>query len=207
MGKSSQKTNSVSNTVYGSTTTSNPYATAKTNNSGTKASFKKGTALDTIYNFVNKNTANLLDEYLNPTLDSNVNQAKINAFTKNLNQQALSALENNIINPLSKRNMIRSSQASDLYKNLSNQTTSSIDDYINELLATSQDETANMLTNLFNYYMQGYNVLSNMQNQSLQTSSGNARRSGTSVVASNPSLLQNAAQIAELATKLKPLIK
>ena len=51
MGKKSNKTT----TTYGNTTTKNPYATASTNNSGTTASFNEGSALDTVYNFVNNN--------------------------------------------------------------------------------------------------------------------------------------------------------
>ena len=73
MGKKSTKT--TAQTVYGNTTTSNPYSTATTNNQGTTANFVKGSAFDTIYNVVNKNINSLLDEYLNPTLDSTVNKA------------------------------------------------------------------------------------------------------------------------------------
>ena len=50
MGKKSQTT-----TQYGNTTTSNPYVTASTNNSGTNAVFQPGTALESVYNFVNSN--------------------------------------------------------------------------------------------------------------------------------------------------------
>ena len=174
MGKKSTQT-----TVYGNTTTSNPYAYAKTNNSGTVAGFQNGTALNSIYNLVNNNIDSLLNNYLNPNLDSVTNKAKLNAFTNTLNQQSKANLENNIINPLSKRNMIRSSQASDLYRNLSNQNIASIADFANNLLATSQDDTAKMLTNLLAYYMQGANYLSSMQNQSLQTSKGNATTTNT----------------------------
>lgn len=175
MGSQSSKTK----TVYGNTTTSNPYATATTNNSGTTTSFKEGTALDSVYNFVNKNVDSLLEEYLNPNLNSTTNQAKLNAFTNTLNNQARNSLENNIINPLSNRNMVRSSQATDLYKNLSDSTTSSLSSYINDLLAASQDNTASVINNLLSAYMQGYDVISNMQNQSLATSQGNATRTTT----------------------------
>ena len=177
MGKKSS--NTTTRTVYGNTTTSNPYAYAKTNNSGTVAGFQNGTALNSIYNLVNNNIDSLLNNYLNPNLDSVTNKAKLNAFTNTLNQQSKANLENNIINPLSKRNMIRSSQASDLYRNLSNQNIASIADFANNLLATSQDDTAKMLTNLLAYYMQGANYLSSMQNQSLQTSKGNATTTNT----------------------------
>lgn len=172
MGKKSQMTS----TVYGDTTTSNPYATATTNNSGTMTAFNPGTALNSVYNFVNKNIDSLLDEYLNPSLNSTTNQAKLNSFTSTLANEASKSLENNIINPLSKRNMVRSSQATDLYKNLSDTTTSSLASYANQLLENSQDNSAKILNNLLAAYMQGYDVISDMQDQSLKTSTGNATK-------------------------------
>ena len=177
MGKKSKGTSS--QTVYGKTTTKNPYATASTNNNGTTAAFRKGTAFDTIYNVVNNNISSLLDEYLNPSLNSVTNQAKLREYTNNLNQQARNSLENTIINPLSERNMVRSSQATDMYKNLSNQTTSALDEYISNLIADSQDNSAKMLNNLLAAYLSGYNLISEMQNQSLRTSSGNSTRTNT----------------------------
>ena len=177
MGKKSTKT--TSKTVYGKTTTTNPYATATTNNKGTTSSLKSGTALDTIYNMVNKNIGNMLDDYLNPNLNSITNQAKLKSFQDTLNSSTYNNLENNIINPLSNRNMIRSSQATDLYKNLSNQNNASLDNYITGLLSSAQDESAKMINNLLQMYMNGYNVISNMQSQSLNTSSGNATRTNT----------------------------
>lgn len=194
MGKSSQKTT----TTYGNTTTSNPYATATTTNSGTTASFKPGTAFDTVYNFVNKNMDSLLNEYLNPTLNSTTNQAKLNSFRTNLNNETYKNLENNIINPLSNRNMVRSSQATDLYKNLSNQNTDAVSSYINTLLSEAQDNTANIINNLLASYLQGYDVISGMQNQSLNTSMGNATRTTTST----PSMLETITSLANAAGNL-----
>ena len=191
MGKKSQKT--TSQTVYGDTTTTNPYAYARTNNSGTISGFQDGTALNSVYNFVNKNIDSLLDNYLNPNINSEANQAKLNTFTKTLNKQTKSDLENNIINPLSRRNMIRSSQATDLYKNLSDKNTSSIENYISDLLSQAQDNSAGMLNNLLKYYMDGYNVISDMQNKSLQTSSGNATK--TTEVTSGSDWLSNLTSI------------
>ena len=190
MGKKSQKT--TSRTVYGNTTTANPYVTATTNNAGTVASFQPGTALEAIYNNVNRDMGNLLNEYLNPTLNSTTNQAKLNAFNNTLNTTTRQNLENGIINPLSNRNMIRSSQATDLYKNLSNQNNASLDSYINGLLSESQDNTARMMTNLLNMYMQGLGAINNVQGQSLQTSSGNATKTSNTTNKSD--------QLAELAT-------
>lgn len=185
MGKQSQNSTSTTSKIYGDTTTNNPYASATTNNSGTTANFQPGTALDSIYNFVNKNMDSLLDEYLNPNLNSTTNQAKLNAYTNKLNSETYKNLENNIINPLSNRNMVRSSQATDLYKNLSDQNASSLSSYINDLLADSQENTASMMNNLLAAYMQGYNVISDMQNQSLQTSAGNGTTTTNSSSSSN----------------------
>ena len=172
MGKKSQNTSK--KVVYSNTTTTNPYAYANTNNDGTIAGFQNGTALNSVYKFVNNSIDNLLNEYLNPSLNSTTNQAKLNSFMNTLNQQSYNNLENNIINPLSNRNMIRSSQAADLYRNLSNQNIASIANYANDLLSSSQNNTAQMLTNLLSYYMQGANYLKSMQEQSLRTSQGNA---------------------------------
>ncbi|DAB23628.1 hypothetical protein J6K35_01550 [bacterium] len=185
MGKQSQNSTSTTSKIYGNTTTNNPYASATTNNSGTTANFQPGTALDSIYNFVNKNMDSLLDEYLNPNLNSTTNQAKLNAYTNKLNSETYKNLENNIINPLSNRNMVRSSQATDLYKNLSDTNASSLSSYINDLLADSQENTASMMNNLLAAYMQGYNVISDMQNQSLQTSAGNGTTTTNSSSSSN----------------------
>ena len=185
MGKQSQNSTSTTSKIYGNTTTNNPYASATTNNSGTTANFQPGTALDSIYNFVNKNMDSLLDEYLNPNLNSTTNQAKLNAYTNKLNSETYKNLENNIINPLSNRNMVRSSQATHLYKNLSDQNASSLSSYINDLLADSQENTASMMNNLLAAYMQGYNVISDMQNQSLQTSAGNGTTTTNSSSSSN----------------------
>ena len=186
MGKKSN--NTVSSTVYSKTSTSNPYATATTDNSGTTASFLPGTAFDSIYNVVNNNIDSLLDEYLNPSLNTVTNSAKLREYTKNLSNQALNSLENTVINPLSNRNMLRSSQATDLYKNLSNQTISSLDSFINNLLAESQVNSAKVLNNLLAAYLSGYNVLSDMQNKSLQTSSGNATKTTSSENSGNSML-------------------
>lgn len=108
----------------------------------------------------------LLQEYLNPSINSTTNQAKLNQFN-NAQQQNL---QNNIINPLANNNMIRSSQATNLYNNLSNQSA----DYVNSLLASSQDNTANVINNLMNYVLQGWNVINGNQALSLNSSQGNA---------------------------------
>ncbi len=182
-GKSSSTTTNTStqtNTTLGNTTTSNPYVTSTTNNDGTTSSFVTGSALDTINTFVNDNISQLLQNYLNPSIDDATNQAKLSSFTSTLNEEAQKSLENNIINPLSQRNMIRSSQATDMYNQLQENINDSISDYTMELLGSSQENAATMLSNLMNLYLSGYNVISNNQSQSLSTSNANAQKESSS---------------------------
>ena len=115
MGK---KSKSSSRTVYGNTTTKNPYVTSVTTNKGTTSNFRSGTAFDTINNFLNGNISRMLDDYLNPNLNSVTNQARLNSFMNTLSNNSEKSLENDIINPLSRRNMVRSSQATNMYNNL-----------------------------------------------------------------------------------------
>lgn len=203
MGKKSSKT--TSNTVYGNTTTTNPYVTSQTTNNGTTSSFNKGTAFDTINNFVNNNMSSLLDEYLNPTLNSVTNQSKMNSFVDALNTQTSKNLENNIINPLSQRNMVRSSQATNMYNNLAQTNASQIGNYTNELLANSQSDTASLLTNLMLLYMYGYNAISDNQSQSLATSQGNSTTTQKNTESSNltSQMMQMATTIAMAALSSK----
>ena len=170
-GGSSSKSGSSSNTTYKNTTTTNPYVTSQTTDKGTTTTLQPNTALSSVYDFTNANIDNLLNEYLNPSMDTAVNKAKMNEFNKVQRQN----LENNIIAPLAGRNMIRSSQATDMYNNLNNQAA----DYANQLIANSQADTANIINNLMNYALQGYNVISGNQAQSLNTSSGNASRTSS----------------------------
>lgn len=192
MGGNSTKTTSKTQTTYGNTTTSNPYATATTTNKGTTAAFQPNTALESVYNFVNGNIDSLLNDYLTPNLNSVTNQAKLNSFTNALSSSARKSLENNIINPLSSRNMLRSSQAADLYKNLSNQQTASLENYITELLTSAQNESASMINNLLQAYMNGYDVISDMSDKSLRTSAGNAAKTSESETSQGSNLLLDA---------------
>ena len=178
MGKKS-KNSAANTTIYGKTTTTNPYVTSKTDNSGTVSAFNQGTALDVINNFVNANMEKMLDNYLNPSLNNDLNKAKVDNFSSNLSSLTERNVENDIINPLSKRNMLRSSQASDLYNKLAQQNALSSANYMNELMNTSQNDMANLIGNLMIWYMNGYDVLNDTQRQSLSTSQGNATRTQT----------------------------
>ena len=178
-GGSKSKSSSSSSTTYKTTTTNNPYVTSTTTDKGTTTKLQPNTALSTVYDFTNNNMDRLLNEYLNPSINTDLNQAKLNAYTKTLNDETRKSLENNIIAPLSQRNMLRSSQATDLYNNLANKQADALDDYTASLLASSQNDTANMINTLMNLAFQGYNVVSGNQAQSLNTSSGNANKNSS----------------------------
>lgn len=168
MGKNSSNTTSTSSSTptFINTNTTNPYYQTKTDKDGnTTNTFIKGTAGETAYNYVNQHAAELLDSYLRPSLDTATNQAKINQF----NKQQQANLQNNIISPLANNNMIRSSQATNMYNNLSNQAA----DYANDLLANSQNDTWNMINNLMNLYTSGYTGASNDVATALKAATGN----------------------------------
>lgn len=183
-------TNASSSKRYSKTTTSNPYVTSTTNNRGTTTKFQDGSALSTVNNFTNNNIDRLLNEYLNPSIDTTQNQALLGQYQKNLESETNKSLQNNIIAPLTRRNMIRSSQATDLYNNLSKNNNDAISDYTAQLLSNSQNTTENTLNTLMNYIFQTGNLFNSNQALSLNTSSGN----GTTNTKSNTSGRQNSAQ-------------
>ena len=174
-GSSNSNNSSTSQTQLKATQTNNPYTTANTDSQGnTTVTFNDGTALKDVYDFGNTNVTSLLDQYLNPTLDSATNQAKLNSYTKAMNNEARNTLNNSIINPLANNNMIRSSQATNMYNNLNNQLTDKLDDYTTSLIADSQQNSADMINNLLSWYMDGYKVATGEEANSLNASTAGA---------------------------------
>lgn len=164
-GNSKSESNSESKTSFSNVSQSNPfYNTTVDKNGNINNTFQNGTAGQTAYNFVNENIAGLLNNYLNPTINSATNQAKMNEFNKVQQQN----LQNNIINPLANNNMVRSSQATNMYNNLSNQAA----DYANQLIADDQANTWNMINNLVNLYSQAYTGVNNEQNSAINAALG-----------------------------------
>jgi hypothetical protein len=94
--------------------------------------------------------------------------------------------------------------ATNLYNNLAQSNASAISDYANQLIAENQQNIGSMLANLMLLYMNGYNVLSDTQKQSLTTSQGNATQSQKSTESgiSASEMTQLALQMAMLATGL-----
>lgn len=175
MGGGSTNSKQTSKTDYSATSTTNPYFTTSTDEKGnTVSNFADGTAGKTTFDYVNNNIGTLLDNYMNPTLNSTTNQAKMNQFNRELSKNTNNTLQNDIINPLANNNMLRSSQATNMYNNLSNQITDQTSNYANQLLADDQANTWNMINNLMSLYTQGYTGANTEENTSLKASTGNA---------------------------------
>jgi len=209
MGGSSQPTTSSVTTNkhvnYGSTATVNPFAAAATNNSGTVSNLKNETALNTVYNYLNSNMAKLLNDYLYPSLNSDVNSAKLNSFMNTLSANSKKSLENDIINPLTERNMIRSSAAGDMVNKLAQNNANSVAEYSTQLLSDSQKNSADILNNLLDAYMLGYDVISDIQNQSLNTSKGNASETSRKITSLNNS--SNFKNLSSILDSIEPYVK
>jgi len=163
-GQSSESTSTSTNNPKPASFKNPFYTTVTDRNGNTTTKFVSGTAGEQAYNYVNQNLSGLLQDYLNPNINSATNQAKLNQFKK---QQAAN-LQNNIISPLANRNMIRSSQATNMYNNLSNQAA----DYTNNLIANSQQDTWNMINNLVNLYSQAYSGMANDASNTMNYSIG-----------------------------------
>ena len=156
--------NSTTSKSFKATSQVNPFYTTKTDKKGnTVTNFQNGTAQKTVYDITNNNISRLLDNYLNPSLDGVANQAKLAAFDKT---QA-NSLQNNILNPLTQNNMIRSSQATNMYNNLQQQRA----DYANQLLA-NEANTKDMIEMLANLYTQAYTGASGEEQTSINASLG-----------------------------------
>lgn len=169
--------NQWSKTTLGNTTTENPLFSSKTTNDGT-TTILNSKALQDLYNSADNNINSLLNEYLNPNYNSQTNQAKLNAFKKSVSENTEKSLENDIIQPLTQRNMIRSSVANDMYNNLSKYNADSYADYINGLLSDTENNTANKLNNYMNWLLQFGNLMNGNAAQSLNTSIANGLKYG-----------------------------
>jgi hypothetical protein len=77
---------------------------------------------------------------------------------------------------LVKNNLLRSSQATNMYNNLSNQSA----DYANELIANNQNDTWNMINNLVSLYSLGYQGIGAEQAQGINASLGSGETTSTS---------------------------
>lgn len=176
--KSKTSLNSTNKTKYGNTSTTNPYVTSKTTNKGTETSFAQGSGADTFNQFYNNYIGTLLKDLVNPNTNNVRNQALTNAYANNINKMSANNLESTI-NNLGNRGLIRSSVANDMYNKLNKENANNIADYNASVIADSQNNTNNLFNSLMNAYLQGWNIVSGNQAQSLDTSQGNATHTGT----------------------------
>ncbi len=132
------------------------------------------------YDAGNRDFNQFYDEWKNPSLDSVTNQARIAAYDKEMNKGLQNDYYNNILNPLANSNMLRSSQATNMYNNLTNQALEKRNDFTNNLLAQSEENAYNRLKALYDAYAQGQAAMSGDLNSAIQMANGNSTSKGSS---------------------------
>ncbi len=155
---------------YASTTSTNPYANAKHNKSG--SSYTLNPFLTQSNQFVESNVPALLQQLLNPSLDSPQIAAQSALFQDKFTKDSAKAFENNLINPLAQRNMLRSSAMNDLAKNFSADQNQQLSNFNNQLIADSTTNTSNLINQLMNMYLTG----ANLGQQSIANAKGDAQQ-------------------------------
>ena len=135
--------------------------------------FVPGTLYAQTYDKGNQDFQGLYDEWKNPSLDSATNQARIAAYNKEMGKNYNSLLQNDIINPLVNSNMLRSSQATNMYNNAANQLADKYNDFTTDLLASSEENAYNRLKALYEAYAQGQAALAGDYNSAIQMANGN----------------------------------
>ena len=157
---------------FKSTTSTSPYATATSTSSGTNV--KLNDFLTNTNAWVEKTMPGLYNQLINPSLDNPVTKAKSNLFNDAFKESSKVAFENNLINPLSDRNMMRSSASTDMYNNFAKDQNDTISSFNNQLIADNTQDTSNLINQLMNIYMLGANLgnqaVSTAQKQSNQVS-------------------------------------
>ena len=161
-------TSSTQKPSYATVTSSNPYATAISNGFG--SAYTLNPFLTKQNKAIEAAVPQLYQKLANPTLDDPISKARTQAFTKSLNSQSNQAFENNIINPLSQRRMLRSSLVNDLANNLQANQTSQIADFNTNQLANSLTDAQSLI----NFYMNQYK---NNAYFGVDTLSGNSKNS------------------------------
>lgn len=170
-GSSSNSSNTTEN-IYGNTTTKNPFFTSKTDSKGnTTTKFTGNNAK--LYNNLQSSLNNALYNVNNPNLNDSVTQAFIRQKTNNLNDQSRQFMQNKIMTPLIESNMLRSSEANNMYNNMYNQNAKLISDYNDQALQDAYNRNLNLYNDFMNQYMNLYQGVNSNQNTSLNASSGN----------------------------------
>lgn len=157
---------------FQSTTSTSPYATATSTANGTNV--KLNDFLTNTNSWVESSLPGLYNQLLNPSLDNATTKAKSDLFNQAFTEASNKAFENNLINPLAKRNMLRSSQATDMYNQFAKDQNDTVSQFNNQLIADNTQETSNLINQLMNIYLLGANLgnqaVSTAQKQSNQVS-------------------------------------
>lgn len=182
MGKgSSSSSNSTTTNTYGNTTTKNPFFTSRTDSKGntvTKFTGYNKKLYNNLKSGLDTAMANLNDP--SALYNDPVTKAWINQQSSALNEQTQQNLQNNIISPLIRNNMVRSSQATNMYNNLQNQNAKIIQDYTDQAIQDAYARNKAWYDDLFSQYSNIYQGVNANQNTSLNASSGNKTTSTSS---------------------------
>lgn len=154
---------------YASTTSSNPYATGTANNNG--SSYSLNPFLNQTNKFVESNMPNLYNQLINPSLNNPVTQARSELFYNQFNKDSNKAFENNLINPLIQRNMVRSSAMNDLSNQFMQNQNENISNFNNQLISNNLSDTSSLISQLMNLYLQG----ANLGQQAISNAKGDAQ--------------------------------
>ena len=151
----------------------NPYATAFMSKFG--SAYALNPFLSKQNSLIERNLPQLFNQILNPSSQSKISQAQTKTFTNDLNVMSREAFENNIINPLAERRMLRSSLLNDLTNNLQQTQTKQIADFKNEQLSNSSKEAMDLV----NFFMNQYKTNASFGQQALKEAmtGGNALNS------------------------------
>lgn len=157
---------------FQSTTSTSPYATATSTNSGTNV--KLNDFLTNTNAWVEKSMPSLYNQLLNLSFDNPATKAKSGLFNNAFTESSNNAFENNLINPLSSRNMLRSSASTNMYNNFAKDQNDTLSTFNNQLIADNTADTSNLMNQLMNVYLLGANLgnqaVSTAQKQSNQVS-------------------------------------
>ena len=193
-------TKSPSSPAYPTVTSSNPYATATINASG--ANYTLNPFLTAQNKTIEKTVPMLYQRLLAPSLEDPVSLARRRAFAKVFNNDAKVSFENNLVNPLSQRGMLRSSLLNDMANNLQNSQTAQLANFNNNLLANSIADTQSLANFYMNQYANNANFGQNALNSALSTA--NSINSYNANVRNNSN--NDWTQIARLARQILPYI-
>lgn len=189
MGKSGK-------TPYQNTTSSNPYATGTATSNG--SSYTLNPYMTQANQFIEGNMPNLYNQLLNPSLDNPQTQARSNLFYNQFNKDSTKAFENNVINPLAQRNMLRSSAVNDLANNFAQSQNEQISNFNNQLISNNTADTSALINQLMNLYTThanlGQQALANARGDAQQVNNFN-QHLATQESANNSALWSNLAKV------------